>query len=103
MRIGVLIRAFSVMGPAGAGKSTVRSPFSERALLSTDCLQFVNHATGQGDQGVGHDLSSQTLKIRAFRYMHPEDKFPVVLVDTPSFDEMDTQILGQIAEWFKKV
>ena len=101
-----LMRVSSIMGPTGAGKSTVRAPFFERAFLYTDYSQFINHATSQSDSVIGHGLSSQTSEIRMVRCTHPIDKGPVVLVDTPGFDDTyrpDIEILTEIGTWLTKV
>jgi len=82
-------RIVILMGPTGAGKST-----------------FINYATDQGGQGIGHGLQSVTSEIRAVRCLHPVDKGPVIFVDTPGFDDThrsDIEILSVIAGWFVKV
>ncbi|KZP06231.1 hypothetical protein FIBSPDRAFT_764763 [Athelia psychrophila] len=77
------------MGPTGAGKST-----------------FIEYATQQSGETVGHTLQSQTSEIRAVRTKHPYDQGQVIFVDTPGFDDTyrsDVEILSQIAGWFVKV
>ena len=89
------------MGPTGAGKSTVRSPTSfDTSILITP--QFIEMATGQDGQTVGHGLQSRTAVIRTVRVTHPETSRPIVFVDTPGFDDTyksDTEILSMIADW----
>jgi len=88
-RLSARDRVVVLMGPTGAGKST-----------------FINHATRQGGQGIGHSLKSQTSEIRAVRCKHPVDQSSVVFVDTPGFDDThrsDIEILSQIAGWFVKL
>ncbi|KIM82904.1 hypothetical protein PILCRDRAFT_820198 [Piloderma croceum F 1598] len=73
------------MGPTGAGKSS-----------------FIECATRQDAGTIGHGLESFTSEIRAVRVNHPIDGRPVVLVDTPGFDDTyksDLEILAMIAEW----
>ncbi|KAF7966370.1 hypothetical protein HWV62_38917 [Athelia sp. TMB] len=89
MPFTVLTTVSSVMGPTGAGKST-----------------FIDYASRQGGQGIGHTLHSQTSDIRAVRCKHPIDKSSVILVDTPGFDDTnksDIIILGEISQWFVRV
>ncbi|KAF8905759.1 P-loop containing nucleoside triphosphate hydrolase protein [Gymnopilus junonius] len=82
----------SVMGATGAGKSF-----------------FINTLLKNQKMEVGTDLRSCTTEL-GFGYMeniqgHPLlDKHPIVLVDTPGFDdtfETDFTILEKIAEWLK--
>ncbi|KAI6017899.1 hypothetical protein EDC04DRAFT_474657 [Pisolithus marmoratus] len=77
----------AIMGPTGAGKSS-----------------FVAKATGgNGDEGVGHSLTSHTSEIKATRCMIGGSN--VVLVDTPGFDDTkksDLQILESISDWLSK-
>ncbi|KIM75842.1 hypothetical protein PILCRDRAFT_13215 [Piloderma croceum F 1598] len=78
----------AVMGPTGAGKST-----------------FIQHATGQNDQNIGHGLQSCTSNIRTINTFHPTTGCPMVFVDTPGFDDTymsDMEILATIAEWLVK-
>ncbi|KIM82899.1 hypothetical protein PILCRDRAFT_820193 [Piloderma croceum F 1598] len=81
-------RIVAVMGPTGAGKST-----------------FIDRATRQDGGTIGHGLRSFTNDIRIVRVNHPTDGRPVVLVDTPGFDDTyksDTDILAMIAAWLVK-
>ena len=92
---------FSVMGPTGAGKSTVRV-FSSSNIWDFDRPQFIEMATGQDGQTVGHGLQSRTAVIRTVRVIHPKTGRPIVFVDTPGFDDTyksDTEILSMIADW----
>jgi len=82
-------RVVVVMGPTGAGKST-----------------FIECATLQCGPTVGHRLRSCTADVRAVRYAHPTDGYPVVFVDTPGFDDTyksDVEILAMIADWLVKI
>jgi len=78
-----------VLGPTGSGKST-----------------FIECATRQNGQSVGHSLRSHTADIRAVRATHPNGGHPVVFVDTPGFDDTvksDLEILSTIADWLAKI
>jgi predicted GTPase len=89
------------MGPTGAGKSTVRV-FSSFNICDFDRPQFIETATRQDGQTVGHGLQSRTAVIRTVRVMHPKTGRPIVFVDTPGFDDTyksDTEILSIIADW----
>jgi hypothetical protein len=73
-------------------------------ILTT--MQFVNVATQQDGHTIGHGLRSHTSDIRAVRVNHPATNSPVVLIDTPGFDDTfksDTEILTMIAEWLVKM
>ena len=94
----------SVMGPTGAGKSTVSSPplnfFS--SILMTTSPKFIERATSRSEQTVGHDLCSLTADIRTARIPHPIDGHPVLFVDTPGFDDTfksDVEIVDLIAKF----
>ncbi|KAF7980092.1 hypothetical protein HWV62_39902 [Athelia sp. TMB] len=98
-------RIVVLMGPTGAGKSTVGS-FFWPSLSRVDNSQFIDYATKQNGSSVGHTLSSETSKINIVRCMHPNDNRPVIFVDTPGFDDTnrsDVEILSQIASWFAGV
>jgi len=74
-----------LMGPTGSGKST-----------------FIECATRQDGQTVGHKLRSFTSEIRTVRITHPKNNRKVVFVDTPGFDDTtktDVEILSMIADW----
>jgi len=76
------------MGPTGTGKST-----------------FIECATGQDSQTVGHSLRSGTSDVRAIRATHPTDGYSVVFVDTPGFNgpsQSDVQILSMITNFLVK-
>ena len=101
----MLTCVFSIMGPTGAGKSTVGA-LRDYSLSHIDQSQFIDYASRQGGQGIGHSLHSQTSDIRAVRCRHPTDNSSVILVDTPGFDDTnksDIIILGQISQWFVRV
>ncbi|KAG6330191.1 hypothetical protein ID866_8898 [Astraeus odoratus] len=73
----------ALIGPVGAGKSS-----------------FINQATKVADVGVFHELTSPTNEIRAFKGM--VDECPVILVDTPGFDDTkksELEILELISDW----
>jgi hypothetical protein len=96
------------MGPTGSGKSTVRSLFLFQIFLVSRCspLKFIECATCQNGQTVGHSLRSRTADIRAVRATHPKGGYPVVFVDTPGFDDTvksDVEILSAIADWLVTV
>jgi energy-coupling factor transporter ATP-binding protein EcfA2 len=77
-----------VMGPTGSGKST-----------------FIDCATRQDGNTIGHKLRSFTKDIRTVRIEHPKIG-SVVFVDTPGFDDTfksDLEILTTIANWLVKV
>jgi hypothetical protein len=64
-------------------------------------LQFIERATGQGDEAVNHNWKSEATEIRPIRVTHPRHG-PVVFVDTPGLDDTftsDTVIVGKITEW----
>jgi len=53
----------------------------------------------------GHGLESQTSDIQPVRANHPVTGDPVVLVETPGFDDSvksDVEILTMIADWLMK-
>jgi hypothetical protein len=53
---------------------------------------------------VGHDLVSCTSQIQTIRCIHPDGR-PVVLVDTPGFDDTkmsNMDILTLVADWLLK-
>jgi predicted GTPase len=95
----------SVMGPTGAGKSTVSQIYLVYQSLMAQPRQFVKAATGVDDVGIGHGLVSCTDKVRAVRCHHPSEDCDIVLVDTPGFDDTfksDAKILEHIANWLKE-
>ena len=68
-------------------------------------LKFINYATGQDGQNIGHKLRTFTTDIRTVRVDHPI-LGSVVFVDTPGFDDTfksDVEILTTIADWLVKV
>ncbi|KAG6382116.1 P-loop containing nucleoside triphosphate hydrolase protein [Boletus reticuloceps] len=67
-----------VMGPTGSGKSN-----------------FINKLTGNTERRTASDLESQDVTPYSISYQG----LRVVLVDTPSFDDTDSEILRVIAEW----
>lgn len=100
--------SYSVMGPTGAGKSTVRffTVGDTPCLDNLDSVQFIHSVTGHGSEYIGHGLKSFTSEIRTVRTTHPDDGRSVVLVDTPGFEDThksDEQILRMISDWLVKV
>jgi hypothetical protein len=66
--------------------------------------QFIDVATLQGGKTASHSLYSYTSEIRAVRFPHPTTGRPVVLVDTPGFNNTtmtDAEVLTMIAEWLE--
>jgi hypothetical protein len=63
-------------------------------------------ATQQTAAVVGHGLGSCTKIVQAVSCPHPDDiRKNVVFVDTPGFDDTDTEdddVLAQIARWLTK-
>ena len=99
----LIVFSVSVIGPTGAGKSTVSAdPFFRRFQLILTRTQLIDLATGQNGHTVGHGMKSHTSDIRAVRVSHPLSGHPMVFVDTPGFDDTyktDTEILSIIANW----
>jgi predicted GTPase len=90
------------MGPSGAGKSNVSTSLPEQFPVPLSTTQFIDVATKQDGHTVGHNLESKTSDIRAVRVAHPITGSPVVLVDTPGFDDSsksDEEILTMIVDW----
>jgi len=78
-----------VMGPTGSGKST-----------------FIERATRQNGETVGHSWRSHTAGIRSVRFAHPTEGHIVTFVDTPGFDDTfksNTEIVTTIADWLVKL
>ena len=71
------------------------------------CFQFIDLATQQTEDGVGHQLASYTEDVKAFRWPHPSLRgLSIVFVDTPGFDDTnktDVEVLGIIARWLIKM
>ena len=96
----------SVMGPTGAGKSTVRICFCPLFPSCWSFQKFIERATGHDGKTIGHKLRSFTSDIRTVRTTHPTAGYPVLLVDTPGFDDTyrsDVVILVQIADFLVKM
>jgi hypothetical protein len=93
---------YSVMGPAGVGKSSVRTVVLLQ-LLSKSIGQFINIATRQTHANLGHDLESCTQDVRAVSCPHRDGSGRhVVLVEIPGFGDTslsDCDILERTADW----
>ncbi|KAF7983557.1 hypothetical protein HWV62_21140 [Athelia sp. TMB] len=96
----------SVMGPTGAGKSSVCKFNIKHIISHADSIEkFVSMAMGsEASEGetVGHGLESYTQDVRVVRCRHPDDPRSYVFVDTPGFDDTnlsDADILLRIATW----
>ncbi|KAI6010017.1 kinase-like domain-containing protein [Pisolithus marmoratus] len=77
----------AIMGPTGSGKSS----FIDKV------------ATGGTGEGVGHDLTPYTSKVKATRCTFEESS--VVLVDTPGFDDArisDLDVLKMVSNWLNE-
>lgn len=69
-------------------------------------MQFISTATKNENVVIGHGLNPATLKIQPIDIQHPEEKYRIVFVDTPGFDDAcksDTEIFTMVAEWFKEL
>jgi hypothetical protein len=76
-------------------------------LFPASCsrIQFIEYATRQDGQTIGHGLQSCTSDIRTVKVAHPTGGRPVVFVDTPGFDDTyksDIVVLSMIADWLVK-
>lgn len=97
----------SLMGPSGSGKSTVRT-LCRRAitvqLLICIFEQFMQMATRQNVNTVGHELQSSKSAIRAAEVFHPMTNERLILVDTPGLDDtkLDLELLKIMAAWLQK-
>lgn len=101
------VHIFSVTGPSGSGKSSVRilaykySPF--KTLTGNE--QFINQVFGCKVAEVHDELESCTQTVRAFGCMHPHQTGQkVIIVDTPGFDDSnrtDFEILEELAQWLE--
>ena len=62
-------------------------------------------ATHRWTDSVGHGLGNFTSEIQMVKAANPKDRSPVVFVDTPGFDDVqsDTDILSMVAEWQEKM
>ncbi|KAI6006152.1 P-loop containing nucleoside triphosphate hydrolase protein [Pisolithus marmoratus] len=77
----------AIMGPTGSGKSS----FIDKV------------ATGGTGEGVGHDLTPYTSKVKATRCTFEESS--VVLVDTPGFDDArisELDVLKMVSNWLNE-
>jgi len=81
-------RIVLVMGPTGAGKSTL-----------------IDIVTNRRAQTADHSWQSSKAEIRSVRVTHPTEGYPVVFVDTPGFDHTsmsDMEVVSMIADWLLK-
>ena len=89
------------MGPTGSGKSNVSrfvASLSPNSQVKVD--QFINHLTGNAEQGKSGRLKSDTESVTPYPISY--QGLRLVLVDTPGFDDtyrQDTEILRVIADW----
>lgn len=102
----------SVMGPTGAGKSTVRFHIFLIAPIFT-YMKFINQLLGRVVVKVGSELKSCTTNLQAVDVPADvvNDKLPhqsanqakkLIIVDTPGFDDTsvdDYEILQRVAKW----
>ena len=68
-------------------------------------IQFIADASRKCHDAINHTLVSVTSDIRVVKATHPEDKRPVVFIDTPGFDDTytsDSDVLNAIANWLVK-
>ncbi|KAH0334901.1 hypothetical protein KCU81_g9280, partial [Aureobasidium melanogenum] len=75
----------ALMGVTGSGKST-----------------FIKRVTGREDIQIGHELTSSTLKCKAYRFQNAGLTF--ALVDTPGFNDTsldDAAILAELATFME--
>ncbi|KAF9467092.1 hypothetical protein BDZ94DRAFT_1330027 [Collybia nuda] len=78
----------ALVGPTGTGRST-----------------FIDIASGREPKGVGHGIDPKTTKVQATRVLNPRTNLPVVLIDTPGFNEprtTDLNVLSMIGSWLEK-
>lgn len=68
--------------------------------------QFIKYAAGEKNAVVvGHNLESCTSEVQPIKVNRREGENPVILVDTPGFDDTklpDTEILRRIAVWLQQ-
>ncbi|KAG8847878.1 hypothetical protein FRB91_011380 [Serendipita sp. 411] len=93
-----------VLGPAAAGKTTVRQSISYyyRRLIDS---QLINTLIGRGDEGISHSLKSGTTKIECIKSPRLIEGQNITFIDTPGFDDaamQDTDILHMLKEFFEK-
>ena len=85
------------MGATGSGKTSVRMA-SNRLVYQLTCVQLINMASGSSLR-VGRGLRSSTAEVQLADEFTLDGR-PVVLIDTPGFDDTDrsdTDILRLIA------
>jgi predicted GTPase len=67
--------------------------------------KFIAAASNKDHDAIHHGQESAASEIRTIRATHPKDGHPVVLVDTPGFDDTyvpDTETSQKIANWLIK-
>jgi hypothetical protein len=66
--------------------------------------QFMQVATHQNIDTIGHGLHSSKSAIRAVEVFHPVTNEPLILVDTPGLDDtkLDFEILKMMTAWLRK-
>jgi hypothetical protein len=64
-------------------------------LVILICSQFINAASGRNDMAVGANLKSRTAKV-ASTAPFLVDNQPVVLIDTPGFNNTEGKIFSDV-------
>jgi hypothetical protein len=87
-------------------KALLERSVNVRLLCKADFLfeQFMQIATRQNVDAVGHGLQSCTSAVRAVEVFHPITKEPLILVDTPGLDDtkLDLEIMKMMTAWLRK-
>ncbi|KAG8813550.1 hypothetical protein FRC18_002418 [Serendipita sp. 400] len=94
-----------VMGPTGAGKSTVGFVITAVVPPFSHTNQFIDYAMGGSGQGIGHNMKSCTQDIVVRRTSMGASSQFFAFVDTPGLDDthkQDYDILEEIAKFLIK-
>ena len=94
---------YSVMGPTGTGKSSVRS-LQFRFCLTEMPSKFTQSASDGTQEHIGSSLHSMTREIIVSSFIM--NGLTVDLIDTPGFDDTtlsDTTVLGIIAAYLAEL